>query len=537
MTGQIRAIFWAQWKTLVHFRRGDGFGGSVLSGLVLLIWYGLWVTLAVLAAVLASEPDSRAFLETLLARALMFVVFYWQLAPVLMASLGASLDLKKLLVYPIPPGQLFGVELLLRLSTCLEMVLLVTGLAAGLARNPAVPGKAAPAALFLFVSFNLLLASGLRHQIERLMARRRLRELLVILLVMAAALPQLLLAMGLPAPLGRALAAISGPWWPWELTARLALGHPSVAGWLAALFWTAAAWVFGRWQFSRSLRLDAAARDVKDGLPARPDSRLDAVYRLPAKCLSDPLAVIVEKELRSLVRSPRFRLVFVMGFTFGVVLFLPFVLRNRVSSGGGLPAYFLTLMCVYALLLLGDTIFWNIFGFDRAATRLYFLEPFPFSVVLIGKNLAAVIFVLLEVTAVAAVWKLFRMPADFAGIVEAYAVPLVLCIYLLAAGNLASVCYPRPVSPDRSTGASSSARIRILLLLAYPVLSIPVLLAYGARYAFRSQTAFYGVLIFAAALGAALYWAALGTATAKSDRDKEKFLETLSQSEGPISLV
>ncbi len=186
--------------------------------------------------------------------------------------------------------------------------------------------------------------------------------------------------------------------------------------------------------------------------------------------------------------------------------------------------------------MLGDTIFWNVFGFDRAATRLYFLEPLPFSVVLVGKNLAAMIFVLLEIAAVATVWKLLRMPVNLAGILEAFVVTPIFCLYLLAAGNLTSVCYPRPVSPDRSTGAASSARVRLLLLLAYPVLAIPVLMAYGARYAFRSQIAFYGLLMFAAALGAVFYWVALETAVARSASDKEKFLETLSQSEGPIRI-
>jgi hypothetical protein len=63
-----------------------------------------------------------------------------------------------------------------------------------------------------------------------------------------------------------------------------------------------------------------------------------------------------------------------------------------------------------------------------------------------------------------------------------------------------------------------------------------VLLAFGAEYAFRSRPAFYVVLAFAAALGAAFYWVALGSATTKSMRCREQFLETLSQSEGPVSV-
>ena len=47
-------------------------------------------------------------------------------------------------------------------------------------------------------------------------------------------------------------------------------------------------------------------------------SRADRFFRLPSLVLPDPLAAIVEKELRSLARTPRFRTVFIMGFTFGL---------------------------------------------------------------------------------------------------------------------------------------------------------------------------------------------------------------------------
>jgi ABC-2 type transport system permease protein len=181
-------------------------------------------------------------------------------------------------------------------------------------------------------------------------------------------------------------------------------------------------------------------------------------------------------------------------------------------------------------------VFWNVFGFDRSAAQIYFLTPSPFSMALAGKNVAAAIFVLLEVTGVGVVWSLLRMPLNPDMLVEAYAVTIVLSLYLLGAGNLASVSYPRPVNPERSTGAVSSGRARILLLLAYPVLALPVLLAYGAEYAFRSRPAFYTVLAFAAALGTAFYWVALGSAATKSQRCREQFLESLSQSEGPVSL-
>ena len=43
----------------------------------------------------------------------------------------------------------------------------------------------------------------------------------------------------------------------------------------------------------------------------------------------------------------------------------------------------------YALLLLGDVAFWNVFGFDRSAAQAYFIAPVRLSSVLVSKNLAA----------------------------------------------------------------------------------------------------------------------------------------------------
>ena len=90
------------------------------------------------------------------------------------------------------------------------------------------------------------------------------------------------------------------------------------------------------------------------------------MLRLPSRLLPDPIGILVEKEVRFLSRAPRFRLVFFMGFTFGLIIWLPLLLR------GGQPAGFfgqnlLSLVSLYACLLLGEVLFWNSFGFDRQA--------------------------------------------------------------------------------------------------------------------------------------------------------------------------
>ena len=69
---------------------------------------------------------------------LLVMFLYWQVVPVLMAATGASLELRKLKVYPIPVSQLFAIEVMLRVTAAIEMVLVLIGIAVGVALNPLV---------------------------------------------------------------------------------------------------------------------------------------------------------------------------------------------------------------------------------------------------------------------------------------------------------------------------------------------------------------------------------------------------------------
>ena len=110
--------------------------GSIFSVIASAIFYGLWTFFALAVMMFFATPENAPTFTAALSGGLLFVVAYWQLAPVLSASFGASLDLRKLLPYPIPIVQLFTVEVLLRVLTCAEMLILLTGATLGLLRNP-----------------------------------------------------------------------------------------------------------------------------------------------------------------------------------------------------------------------------------------------------------------------------------------------------------------------------------------------------------------------------------------------------------------
>jgi ABC-2 type transport system permease protein len=529
---QARAILWAQWRTLLNFLPR---GGIAWSGVIYAGWYGFWTLVAISVARLSANPANLGFLKNVLSGGLLLVFLYWQVMPLLLAATGASLELRKLMVYPIPASQLFSIEVALRFTAAIEMLLLLIGLGTGLLLNPAL-AKWTPLFLVPYVLFNLFLAVGLRDLAARILAHKRIREVAFLLLVICAGLPQLLVVHG---PVGgksfRALMGDSWAGWPWSATANL-IEHRIMPPSLAILLgWALAAAAFGYWQFRTSLSFDAQAASASGNPSSRRDGIIEKFFRLPSLVFRDPLAALIEKEIRFLVRSPRFRLVFLMGFTFGLVIWLPLALGRSGLAKSALGNNYLTVVSVYSLLLLSEVCFWNSFGFDRSAAQFYFLAPVPFSRVLIGKNLSAVFFILVEISAVTLVCASLGMPLKPVRLAEAYSVAGVLTIFLLGAGNLLSIHQARAVNPATSFRTGAAGRVQAMLFIIYPVAFIPAGLAYLARWAFDSETAFFGVLAFDAAIAVIVYRIALESAVEAAQRIKESMIAALSAGDGPIA--
>jgi ABC-2 type transport system permease protein len=540
----IAAILRAQFLSMrMAGRRGAFF--SLITGIA---WYGIWTAVA-FGAWFALAQAEAGELRTWVPLGLLAICFYWQAMPILSASMGSSLDMRKLVVYPVPHAKLFLVELLLRLTTGIEMVMVLVGGGLGLVGNRALGGaglRAAPfmqaprtlAAVLLFILFNVLLASGTRSLLVRLLSRRKVRELLLFFLLLLWMVPRFLLMSGkLHADRLRGLeGATRTVAWPWTAAADIALGQSTLLALLSLGCWTLAAAWFGRTQFERGLRFDtvaAQATPLHTGV-TRLQSLAEIFYRAPSRVLPDPLAAIVEKELRTLARTPRYRMVFVMGFSFGLMLWLPMVLRGN-SGNSTLSRHFLTLICVYAVTLLGQVSYWNCFGFDRSATQIYFAAPPPLSLTLAGKNLAALIFIYLEVAILVGITSLLPVRLGYGQVLETLVVVAVCSLYMMALGNISSVQYPRGLNPSQVSQGGASGRFQALVFLLYPVSLVPVFLAYLARYAFNSDLVFCLVLAFAAAIGGVLYWIAMDSAVHTAIQKRERIVQDLSTGDGPVA--
>lgn len=536
MWAQILTIAWAQLRTMRNHLPRTSIG-SVLVWLISLLWYGMFAALAVGVAVeLPNVPlvDLRQFLPA----GLLGVFLFWQIIPLFTLSSGWSLQLNKLRMYPVRDSALFGIEVLLRITSAPEMIIVLLGTFIGLLRHPEVPGLW-PFFLLGFIPFNLFVALAIRELFLQSFARNRFRELFAILLIGIAVLPQILLrtSFGQTAkPYFWAVAA--GEPAPWHETAMLSVGAFSFERLLLLLIWIFAAYLLARWQFSKSMReeevLRPAAAFRKASRPSRQSSLFENVLRLPSRLFNDPMAALLEKEFRSLLRMPRFRVLFGMACIFSVVILVPATLETGEHTFMRTNA--LPIMSLYGLLIMSDSLLFNVFGFDRKAAQIYFVTAAPFATVLKAKNLTAIAFILLQGIAAAIVATVLRVATGPQTIGNAVAASGVVGLFFLSTGNLMSIAMPRPIDPTQTFRKQAGGKMQLWFLLCSLGMFLLMAFAYLAQWALGSHWAFVGVLALEFAIGLIVYKMALDSAADRGWRERERVIEALSKGTSPVGL-
>ena len=219
-------------------------------------------------------------------------------------------------------------------------------------------------------------------------------------------------------------------------------------------------------------------------------------------------------------------MVFVMGFSFGIMVWLPMILGGRAQSRDQLSSHFLTVVCVYALTLLGQVSYWNCFGFDRSATQIFFAAPQPLSRTLLGKNIASLVFIYMEVFILAGVRDLPRELRRRAIRPRRFGHRRLLALH--ARDETSPVCN----TPGRSTPSASprraSSRFQPLVFLLYPFSLLPVFSPTWRAMRSHSELMFYLVLALAAMIGSAVYWIAMESAVSTALERREKIIQALS---------
>ena len=534
MRQQIRTIAWAQLRIIRnHLPRTSS--GSVVAGLGSLIWYGVFGLLAFAISGFLSRA-SLPVIRYWLPRGFLGAFLFWQVVPLFTLTGGWSLHLKKLQVYPISTDALFAIEVILRITTAFEMLLVLLGASIGLMRNPHVP-VFAPLFVFLFVPFNLLFALALRELLIHSFRNRRFREVFSIALISLSTLPSVFVRTRSHRQINHGLAAIAdAPGTPWQAVARLSYGRALGVSLTVLALWTCAIYLLARWQFANAL----GDEDLISGGTTSGSKRgrswglLAGVLDFPNRLFRDPLAALVEKEIRSLLRMPRFRVVFGMACFFSIIVFVPLAFESAGTHF--IKDNFLMVVNLYGLLLLSDTLLWNIFGLDRAAVQIYFVTPVPLKTVFRAKNVTAILLVAAQNLVVFLVAIVFRFPITPLSIATSLSASAVVGLLLVSVGNISSVSIPRPIDPTQTLRKQAGGKIQMWLAGCALGSFLVVGFAFLARWAIERNWALFAVFAVEFALGLVVFQIAQDSALERALRERESLVDTLSKGASQLAL-
>ena len=403
----------------------------------------------------------------------------WALSPLLAGmALTETHDLNRLLHYPIPLPTLVASSLLANLlqSTVLALIppLFFLGLAVA---GPG--GVMVPVVFGLALTLAVVVASGqlVGVALHALSRHRHLHDRAlfvgVVLGLLLSFLPLLLMS-GAGAPLGR--------------VARELLARDVFA--LSPFAWGVRAAVHaGRGEAEAFLGLAGAAVLAVGALLGLSTALVQRMYRgeldlgkgarvgasaRSRVLLKGPIGALLEKDLRMVWRDPRQKAIVLTSLVAPLVLL---VLVWQSSAGHVRPGVLLGLASFAGLSTLGS----NAFALERRGLALLLGFPIERFLVLVGKNVSALLLrlpVVLMITAATALLVGFRF------------VPAVLIILWLtqllaaAADNYLAVLFPVPVpAPGRNQNAPSSGS-RGLAVAFVTMLAMAGALALSSPFAF-----------------------------------------------------
>jgi ABC-2 type transport system permease protein len=474
----------------------------------------------------------------------------WLVLPIVVSSFQEQSDLEILLRFPVR----FGSYLLLHLiSGLMEASTIVGGLCClGVWLGIVIARKDlylwATVCLAMFAVFNILLVRAVFAWIDRWLAQRKTREILgagfmvfmVGLLLINSVWNQRRFegrgrteeatpfreAMAKNAPLLKT-ASEAQQWLPPGLGARTlqqVTEQKTVAG-LASLS------MLGLWGVlaggALAVRLKAQYRGQNLSWVSSTGKTIErgAGWTLGG---SGPIAAIVEKELRSLIRSVALLWALSVPVLFSVVLAGAF--HSGRSSGMNSFPYAFPLCMAYALL--GFTgLFYNNLGGEGAGIQLLFLSPTPIRTVFLAKNLLhSALFALVGfaagvlscirsgvppfvVLADTGAWLVFALPCN------------------LAAGIIFSISTPYRLNPGRITRpAGAQANTFPAVLIQSGVLGVGALV-FWLCWSLKIRWLPVPILLLLAAVAFVVWMRVLHFSDDKANQHRESLIATLMKAE------
>jgi hypothetical protein len=538
---QIRLVAGLRWRILANNLRKKHNQWDLIG----MIFIGVFATLFVLGLCFAFYFGAYTFLsgghEAWIAFLFWGVFLFRQLVPIFTAGFGAGFEFRTMLRFPLSLRAFYAIGLAYGLadfaaiaSSCWLIAMII-----GAARaNPAVlPTMMAISALFLLM--NITLERMIGSWLERILARRRTREIFFAVFVLFAVSLQFL------NPLLQRYGRTAQPWvrhvlpylsvFPPSLAGRAvagaAQGHSTevllgAAGLSAyALLFSVFLWLRFATQY-RGEELSETAAPVRSA--ARPTSR--AAEQSDALGLLTPqVSAVLRKEFRYLTRNSFAFFLLIMPPVFVLLFTTQFAGRHPTATKHPVSTeFFFPGMMAYLILILMAPAY-NSFAYDGKGIQTFFTSPVSFREVFLGKNLLQVAMLTFELTlSMAAFSYLVGLPS-----LPVLAATLAAIVFnvtgQLAIANWSSLSFPRKLNFGQMRGQRQSGMAAIVGFGTQVLLggiSVPIL--FMSRWTGNAWLP-AEVFAFLAAAAIAGYSSSLDPLAALAEKKKETLIDALSR--------
>ena len=538
---QIRLVAGLRWRVLGNSLRKKHNQWDLIGMVVA----SVFATLAVLGVSLGFGFGAYTLLsgghETWLALLFWAIFLFWQLFPVFTAGFGAGFEFRNLLRFPLSLRAFYVIGLAYGLADFAAVASICWLIAMSIGVALANPGVL-PAMLLtslLFALMNITLERLIGSWLERVLARRRSREIFFALFILFAVSVQFL------NPLLQRYGRSAQPWvkqllpylsvFPSSLAGKAIAGavlnHAAeifigVAGISAyALLFSVFLWMRFATQYRGEELSETAAPSHS---PVRSVSRA-AEQTDALRLLTPQVAAVLRKEVRYLTRNSFAFFLLIMPPVFVLLFTTQFAGRHPTATKHPVSTeFFFPGMMAYLILILMAPAY-NSFAYDGKGIQTFFTSPVSFREVFLGKNLLQAGMLAFELTlSMAAFFYLVELPS-LPILLATLAAIVFNVIGQLVIANWSSLCFPRKLNFGQMRGQRQSGMAVLVSFGAQILLggiSAPIL--FMSRWT-GDKWVPAEVFTFLAAAAIAGYSSSLNPLAALAEKKKESLIDALSR--------
>jgi hypothetical protein len=538
---QIRLVAGLRWRILRNGLRKKNNQWDLIG----MIFAGVFAALFVLGLCFAFYFGAYSFLsgghEGWFALLFWGIFLFWQFVPIFTAGFGAGFEFRTLLRFPLSLrafyviGLAYGLSDFAAVASCCWLIAMIVGAAVA---NPSV----LPAMLLisvLFLLMNITLERMIGSWLERILARRRSREIFFALFILFAVSVQFL------NPLLQRYGRAAQPW-ARQFLPYLSVFPPSLAGQaivgaaqhhfadmlIGAAGISAYALLFSMFLWMRFATQYRGEELSESAVPARaivrPVSRT-AEQTDALRLLTPQVAAVLRKEFRYLTRNSFAFFLLIMPPVFVLLFTTQFAGRHPTATKHPVSTeFFFPGMMAYLLLILMAPAY-NSFAYDGKGIQTFFTSPVSFREVFLGKNLLQTMMLAFELTlSMAAFSYLVGLPSLPVLIATLAAIVFNIAGQLTIA-NWSSLTFPRKLNFGQMRGQRQSG-MAVLVSFGTQILlggiSAPIL--FMSRWT-GDRWLPAEVFAFLAAAAIAGYSSSLNPLAALAEKKKESLIDALSR--------